>query len=226
MRMRWAVYVLRLYCMFVWQKKSRIISLCCLMLPNRFFTPPFLRSIHLYLRRVPLWIRCSFVPSSQGRSDTEEDVSQPFRGGTWLEQWHLTHQEWQDWSIYQDVSCQASIERVRDIVRWGAWLGRHICWIIMVYVVIMAWHGTTHGTWHMSLLFAALLAIATTTTWYEGKSRLQLKDGRWDHNAASPSWLLSSEVRNPSPWQPWPWLACFFVSHFLSLACTPDQPGL
>ena len=45
-------------------------------------------------------------------------------------------------SIYQDVSCQASIERerVRDNVRWGAWL--------VLYVVIMAWHGngTTHGT--------------------------------------------------------------------------------
>ena len=35
----------------------------------------------------------------------------------------------------------------------------------MVYVVIMAWHGTTHGmARHMALLFAALLAIATTTT--------------------------------------------------------------
>ena len=129
-------------------------------------------------------------------------------------------------SIYQDVSCQASIERVRDNVRWGAWLGRHICWIIMVYVVIMAWHGTTHGTSlcciachchnHKNIIGRKILSSLFIYIWVA--ERRTMRPQRSFSIVTSLKWSEKSFALAA--------LTGFFISHFLSLACTPDQPGL
>ena len=136
-------------------------------------------------------------------------------------------------SIYQDVSCQASIERerVRDNVRWGAWLGRHICWIIMVYVVIMCqhdtWHGTTHGTslcciachcHNHNMIRRIILSSLFIYIWVWVAERRTMRPQRSFSIVTSLKWSEKSFALAA--------LAGFFISHFLSLACTPDQPGL